>query len=727
MLTIDWILLAALAVATAYWWMTSVQLRRPVVAIASLAALAVGVLAILSYRWQAVVGVSVSALLLFAVLISKLRAGGKPLRTPLVSGSLFTLLAIAAFIALYVFPVPNLPKPSGEHPVGVRDFDLTDTSRRGVFAAQPGEARRLLARVWYPAEQVEGLSPRPYFSDREAETTARGLGTAISLPFFFQYLAHASTNSFENAPLLADAANQPTVIYSHGYTSFAGQNTALMEALASRGYLVYSIQHTYDSSAVVFSDGEVADMDPDLIKTMREMAEAMTTSSEAMGNQIQAFVAPSFDARREATQASYAQAIATGQRIASQSADVWRADRIFVHDQLESGLVPESVAEIVAASDLSRTGQMGMSFGGSTTGGVCMVDSRCAAAVNLDGGDYHFTPFHRTMPVPFLMIYSDFDKIAAQVSGDPNAVGHGFNDFSYERHETAGLRPDIYRLMVRDLAHLGLSDLPLFMRLPVDNPLFGSIDPDRIIQIQNDFVRGFFDKHLRGVQNGFPTEQFEQHAEHVMPDHIDDLREWWLAANPINRTLQVVLETPLGEIEIALYPERAPVSTAQFLAYVDAGHFDGASFYRATSASEGHIIDVVQGGLHGATMRQGLDEYAGAESPMPPIAHETTEMTGIANQRGTIAFARMDPGTANSEFFFNLQDNPMLDVGYTGEGRDGHGYATFGRVLRGMRVLEQIQAMPSDAPTPIELVSGQILEQPVEIVRAYRADVPSSN
>lgn len=84
------------------------------------------------------------------------------------------------------------------------------------------------------------------------------------------------------------------------------------------------------------------------------------------------------------------------------------------------------------------------------------------------------------------------------------------------------------------------------------------------------------------------------------------------------------------------------------------------------------------------------------------------------------AFGRLEPGTANSEFFFNLQDNPMLDTGYESEDRDGHGYATFGRVLRGMRVLERMQRLPSDAPTPIEMLQGQILEEPVVIRRAYR-------
>ena len=719
MLPIDWLISAALATGIGFWWATGVPTRRRIVVVASLVVLVLGVVAVMDHRWQAVGAIAVSLLLLLAALLGKLREGKKPLRVPYVSGSLLTILGVGAFGLLFVFVVTTLPAPTGEHPVGVRDFDLTDNTRMGVLAAGDDEPRRLLVRVWYPAGDVTGLSPRSYFDDREAVTTATGLGSTLGMPFFFQYLKHSSTNSHENAPLMDGAANQPVVIYSHGYTSFLGQNTALLEELASHGYIVYSVQHTYDSSPVAFPNGDVAQMDPTLITEMLEQA------AEMPEEQVMGFIAPTFDERRRATRANYERAMADGQRIASVSADVWRADRIFVHDRLEAGEVPEDVAGIVAAGDLSSVGEIGMSFGGSTTGGVCMVDPRCAAGVNLDGGDYDFRPFNRNIPVPFLMFYSDVDVIAAMLSEDPDAAGHGFNDFSYERHETAGLRSDVHRLLVDDVTHLGVSDFTLFMRTPWRNPLFGSIETETILGAQNDFVRGFFDRHLRGLANGFPDVEFARYADDVRQDRVDDLREWWLAANPMDRTVQVVLETSQGDIEIALYPERAPLSAAQFLAHVDGGHYDGASFYRVTRRSEGGGIEVVQGGLLGHVMSadsEGLEGYSDADSPLPPVAHETTDSTGIPNERGSIAFGRLEPGTANSEFFFNVQDNPVLDTGHEAEGLDGEGYATFGRVLRGMRVLERIQRSPSDAPTAIEMLQGQILEEPVVIRRAYRVE-----
>ena len=194
-----------------------------------------------------------------------------------------------------------------------------------------------------------------------------------------------------------------------------------------------------------------------------------------------------------------------------------------------------------------------------------------------------------------------------------------------------------------------------------------------------------------------------------------------VASSPNEPVVPVVFETSVGHIEITVYPSRAPISAGNFLAYVDGGHYDGAAIYRSARKSGPGTIGVVQGGLLAAAM-SGHSPYLDRPSaPFPPVIHETTETTGISNQRGTIALARLNPGTASSEFFFNLSDNPELDTGASVSGRDGFGYATFGRVVRGIGVLDAIQNLPTDAETSIEQVRGQILRDPIRIRRAYRA------
>jgi predicted dienelactone hydrolase/cyclophilin family peptidyl-prolyl cis-trans isomerase len=713
MLLTDLSIILALLLCLFLWWRRSAPNRSRWLLVVSVLIAAIACWSVLDHRWQAAF-----ALLPVLWVLAGLALGRKWPRQgiPWISGSLLAVLAAIAVLCLHFFPTTKLPAPSGEYAVGVLDFELQDRSRPGVMAAGPNEPRRLLVRVWYPASNTNGMQPRPYFSDQEVDTTATAIGRFLNAPFAFKYLKHVKTNSFEGAPLAQGLADLPVIIYSHGYTSFAGQNTALMEELASHGYVVYSIQHTFDSAPTVFPNGDVLDSDPKLMEEMMANVEP----SEAMKR---GFVGATYSERRAGQIDAHNEAMEANQRIAARSARIWTEDRIFVHDQLQAGAVPEEVRNIVRAGDFEHTGQIGMSFGGSTTGEVCMLDKRCAAGVNLDGADYHFTPFGQNEPVPFLMFYSDYQKIAEMLSEDPGVKGSGFNDFSYERPETAGLRGDVVRLKVNEVSHLGVSDFTLFVRTPLRNPLFGSIDSQDMIRIQNDFVLGFFDTYLRHKQAGYPQEQFAKHRAWVQQEDLGPLRQDWLESHPEDETVRVIFETSEGEIEVALYPKRAPVTVANFLAYVDAGHYSGSSFYRVTRQGTNTTIGVVQGGLAAESMTKLSVEEIGQVAPIfPPIEHETTDRTGIPNEPGTLSMARLAPGTASSEFFFNVDDNPALDTGNTSRNPDGKGYATFGRVLRGLPLLRRIQAMPSDAPVAVEFMRGQMLEKPIEIRRVYRVD-----
>jgi predicted dienelactone hydrolase/cyclophilin family peptidyl-prolyl cis-trans isomerase len=721
MLLIDLIALASTVAAIYAWWNRDSAAVQHLLVPTAVIGLVVSIAGVLDDRWQLAPLGLVAFIVLLSGLVRRFSSKGGHTGLPWITGSLFTLALLAGAFLLYLFPATDLPEPSGPHAVGVTDFMLSDESRPGLLAAGPDEPRKLLVRAWYPATGVEGMRARPYFSEGESETTARGMGLLAGAPFYFTYLKHVQSNSFERAPLLAREEKLPVVFYSHGYTSFPGQNTVLMEELASHGYIVYAIAHTYDSSPVLFPDGSVAPMDPALIVEMQAQLEG-EAAGESEDGFAEAFVAQSMEARYQGLLANQRKSVEDGSRIPTVSADIWLDDRLFVHDELDAGRVPDHIAEIAVAGDLSRTGEMGMSFGGSTSGGICMVDARCAAGVNLDGGDYHLQPWLKNVPVPFLMFYSDYARLYEMLGGDPGGEARGFNDFSYERPELAGLRDDVVRLTVKNASHLGVSDFNLFMRNPVREAMLGPIDGARMVQIQNDFVRAFFDTHLIGNDVGFPSAQFELHQADVAEDSVHAVREWWLATHSEDETVLVRFQTNLGDVEVALYPARAPISVANFLAYVDAGHYKNASFYRSLKPSGPYGYGVIQGGLLQAAMAGDGSEYAEPERLLPPIAHETTDQTGIPNERGTLAYARLAPGSAGSEIFFNITDNAVLDTGAQVPGRDGQGYATFGRVLKGLRVLEAIQTLPTDGATDMESLRGQILREPVRIHRIMRID-----
>jgi peptidyl-prolyl cis-trans isomerase B (cyclophilin B) len=139
------------------------------------------------------------------------------------------------------------------------------------------------------------------------------------------------------------------------------------------------------------------------------------------------------------------------------------------------------------------------------------------------------------------------------------------------------------------------------------------------------------------------------------------------------RPPRVVLATDRGDIVIELYAEKAPVSTANFLAYVSRGHYDGTIFHRVIPEF------VIQGGGFTTDMSQ--------KPTAPPIINEADN--GLKNYRGTVAMARTpDPHSASSQFFINLADNDFLD--HTAKTPQGWGYAVFGRVVKGMEVVDAI-------------------------------------
>ena len=172
----------------------------------------------------------------------------------------------------------------------------------------------------------------------------------------------------------------------------------------------------------------------------------------------------------------------------------------------------------------------------------------------------------------------------------------------------------------------------------------------------------------------------------------------------------VLVETSLGVIEIEVYADRAPTTAENFLRLVDGGYLDGGTFYRTVSPANDNgspVISVIQGGL------------GDAPGPFAPIAHETTRDTGVSHVDGTLSMARGEPGTASTEFFICIGDQPALDFG-ADRNPDGQGFAAFGRVVGGMDVVHAIHAAPANAPTENEYVRGQIIEEPVAIISVRR-------
>jgi peptidyl-prolyl cis-trans isomerase A (cyclophilin A) len=176
-----------------------------------------------------------------------------------------------------------------------------------------------------------------------------------------------------------------------------------------------------------------------------------------------------------------------------------------------------------------------------------------------------------------------------------------------------------------------------------------------------------------------------------------------VAASAQTASVDLVVETELGNIGISVDAAHAPKTVANFLRYVDAGGYNGGLFHRTVNPdnqpNNDVKIEVIQAGP-----APGTKTY-------PPVPLERTSVTGILHTDGAVSMARSGPDSATADFFICIGNQPSLDFGGQRNG-DGQGFAAFGHVTKGMDIVRRIQAQPSDAQ--------QHLTPPVKILRITR-------
>jgi predicted dienelactone hydrolase len=375
-------------------------------------------------------------------------------------------------------PIFTYPKPSGPYGVGTTRLFFVDRSREDPFSPAPHTPRELLTAVWYPAEVVPGAKPDPFWPpDADAQ---QGSG----LPkFLTSHLHLVPSHSYSGAPLAKAEPRYPVLIFSHGYDSTIWQNVPQMEELASHGFIVVSLAHTYDSSSVKFPDGRV-------------IASNSMTRNPSLKREAWAKLAD-YSKRME----EEAENPAEIRRIWKESQEYqrqvgipfvtsvvpWLDDTRFLMDQLaaiNAGTAQGVVGEFktfTGRMDLDRLGVFGMSFGGSTAGLVCSKDARCKAGLNFDGwqfGDLTADPLH----VPF-MFFSN--QTAAAVAG------------YYES------KADLYSVHVKRSTHGNFSDFSLIFPILTwtSSPRFaylGRIDGAEMERIMSAYSLAFFRQYLQG-------------------------------------------------------------------------------------------------------------------------------------------------------------------------------------------------------------------------------------
>ena len=339
-----------------------------------------------------------------------------------------------------LIPLSDLPKPSGIYGVGTRIFEWTDESRDEWFTEEIDDKRRLVIQVWYPSEDTNS-APVPYLVS--ADKWLPALSVILELPqFLFDHLRNIGTHSFLNAPVNKQVENAPLVLFSHGIWGMRFQNTAQFEALASRGYIVASVDHAYDASLTLFKDGTIADF--------RSGYEGELSEEE-------------FWALRNP-------------QLRTRVSDIR-----FMIDTI--GGKQNQGAEVWSVVNMEHIGVFGHSYGGATSLIASIQDERIDAAIALDGW---------MIPVPLDVIERGTNKPFYYIGREswPDPLNYQQLNKFLERSANQST------MFLSGTEHFDYSDAPLFSPYMQTIGLSGVIPAKELAKKLEDEIVGFFDNHL---------------------------------------------------------------------------------------------------------------------------------------------------------------------------------------------------------------------------------------
>ncbi|MFD0713050.1 alpha/beta hydrolase family protein [Paenibacillus sp. GCM10027626] len=406
-------------------------------------------------RWQMIPAYAMTAvpLVIFAVrLVSKPekseeRTAKKSSRAKLIAVTALAVIYSTVAVALpLILPIFTFEKPTGPYKIGTVTYDWKDERREETLTPKPGDKRELMVQIWYPADAKAKGKPVSYLSN--PDVFAEGYSKVLNLPkLLFTTFGYVKTHAIENAEISNQEPSYPVLIFSHGFSGHKNQNTFQIEQLVSHGYIVVGIDHTYSSTASVFSDGRVANYVP------------QDTGSIAYLDKAN---------------------------------DGWVADAKFVLDQVEKLAGNDPDHRFTGRMDMNNVGMFGHSFGGATSTQMLMTDSRIKAAINMDGVLYgKLRVPEEGLKKPFMMMSAD-DSIRDVKSTDDKEFAK-FMEETLPRYKHVAVGGN-YWMKINHMKHMGFSDLYLF------SPLYEKMEGVEIRKAHrliNEYSQDFFDHYLK--------------------------------------------------------------------------------------------------------------------------------------------------------------------------------------------------------------------------------------
>ena len=396
---------------------------------------------------------------------SRIRRAAKVIAIAVSSAS----LALTAFLA-YALPVFTILRPTGNHAVGVNYFHLVDERRTDPFLDRSTQKRELMVKVYYPGRHDASKPPSRYLGGSARLT--RALAAFYQMPgFIFDHLTLVRTHSKGDLEISEEQPRFPVILFSHGAGTTMEFQTSQSQDLASHGYIVVAIDHTFVSAATAF---------PGRIVTAREATTDFDTPEPA-------------------------------EPITQIMAD----DGAFVLNELAEMNQARKGSPFNARLDLDRIGVIGHSVGGATAYNMAINDRRVKAAINLDGTVY-VTPKGSRDIAPFLMLANDKYHVQAVEKRESLMKKQNMRDMYGSKKEydvqlnkaqrnivglAKVLRESGTLYTIEGSDHMKLTDIGLFIDSRWLRELLqisGRTDPEKCLAITQALTVAFFDQHLKG-------------------------------------------------------------------------------------------------------------------------------------------------------------------------------------------------------------------------------------
>ncbi len=368
-----------------------------------------------------------------------------------VGATLLVILLMTSIALPVLLPIPEIGRPGGRYDVGTQNISLLDLDRNDPYAPDPSAPRRIMVQIWYPARQTGGDKIAPWMDS--ARIVAPRIAEWIGLPsFFLNHLRLAESGAFLQAAPETQGAPYPLLLFSHGYGGFRAQNTTQALELASHGFIIAAVEHTYGAVVTVFPDGTVAAHNPETLPDGLPEPESLE-ATRALGQQ-------------------------------------WAKDLQFVLETLVDPDDEPISLEITSVIDPSRVGAFGHSTGGGAAIDFCVIDSRCDAVLTMDP---YMKPvssetLHDGLAEPALHIFSELWP------GDENT-----GRFLTFREASSG---ETTSISIEGTGHYDFSDLPLLTPLAHAIGLKGPLSGKRVIEIVNTLSVTFFEVTLYSMNKG---------------------------------------------------------------------------------------------------------------------------------------------------------------------------------------------------------------------------------